>query len=551
MAGNIQVPNNIEDKTVLKRFLTDLVLGINGNSLFSGSIQEQNAALVEIIQNNPTLNFLDITSKLTELRKDILTYVEDNIETVILQNTEDIAVIAEQFGTFYNQALATSWYGLSVKAGGAIAGLEVGSLDPNVTTPGDESSYFRIIANNFILGRAYEDLTQEEKNYLAANNLPNFGTVYNAQKQPIPALITSWDSASQVYKHYFNGIVQFSNVQNMPVINKTYIQATAPTSGMIAGDTWLNTSASYSSYNYTGSSWISTGNKTYIQTTQPTFGCVAGDIWIDSDDSNRSYRYNGSSWIDTTINPAAIVNAGTTTINGGKITTNSLAANTLMPSTGGSTVWSGGALVSQNFNGNAVGSIGSPTQGFRLSSNASGTSTDPNIYGAYIKGGTIDGVSLSGISLAVNDIKVRASSYPNNFGPLSLHFNQAHSGGQGGSSHSVTSTNFKANSYSIGYNSSRMCPDTIVFNISAYTCSSASDISYLVWISSLTVQYSTDDGNSWVTLYSVGQEKQDHAYSSTLTLSSSTNIMFRATSSYASPSVVSTLVLNISAENYS
>ena len=106
MAGNIQVPNNIEDKTVLKRFLTDLVLGINGNSLFSGSIQEQNAALVEIIQNNPTLNFLDITSKLTELRKDILNYVEDNIETVILQNTEDIAVIAEQFGTFYNQALA-------------------------------------------------------------------------------------------------------------------------------------------------------------------------------------------------------------------------------------------------------------------------------------------------------------------------------------------------------------------------------------------------------------------------------------------------------------
>lgn len=408
MAGNIQVPNNIEDKTVLKRFLTDLVLGINGNSLFSGSIQEQNAALVEIIQNNPTLNFLDITSKLTELRKDILTYVEDNIETVILQNTEDIALIAEQFGTFYNQALAASWYGLSVKAGGAIAGLEVGSLDPDVVTPGDESSYFRIIANNFILGRAYEDLTQEEKNYLAANNLPNFGTVYNAQKQPIPALITSWDSASQVYKHYFNGIVQFSNVQNMPVINKTYIQATAPTSGMIAGDTWLNTSASYSSYNYNGSSWISTGNKTYIQTTQPTFGCVSGDIWIDSDDNNRSYRYNGSSWTDTTINPAAIINNGTTTINGGKITTNSLAANTLMPATGGTTVWSGGALISQNFNGNAVGSIGSPTQGFRLSSNATGTFDDPNIFGAYIRGSIVD----------VSTMYSRAPNHPSNLGKV-------------------------------------------------------------------------------------------------------------------------------------
>lgn len=322
MAGNIQVPNNIEDKTVLKRFLTDLVLGINGNSLFSGSIQEQNAALVEIIQNNPTLNFLNITSKLTELRKDILTYVEDNIETVILQNTEDIAVIAEQFGTFYNQALAASWYGLSVKAGGAIAGLEVGSLDPNVTTPGDESSYFRIIANNFILGRAYEDLTQEEKNYLAANNLPSFGTVYNAQKQPIPALITSWDSVSQVYKHYFNGIVQFSNIANADYANA--------------------------------------------------------------------------------------INNGTTTINGGKLTTNTVEANVLKPSTGGTTVWSGGALVSQNFNGSPVGNIGTPTTGFRLSSNATGTFDDPNIFGAYIRGSIVD----------VSTMYSRAPNHPSNLGKV-------------------------------------------------------------------------------------------------------------------------------------
>jgi len=215
MADNtIQVPNNIEDATVLKRFLTQLVLGINGNGLLSNNKETQNTAIVEILQNNPTLDFLNLVSKLTELRTDILTYVEDNIETIILQNTEDIAVIAEQFGTFYNQALAASWYGLSVKAGGAIAGLEIGSLDPDVTTPGDESSYFRVIANNFILGRAYEDLTQAEKDYLAAHNLPNFGTVYDINNQPVPALVTTWDGANQVYKHYFNGIVQFSNIQN-------------------------------------------------------------------------------------------------------------------------------------------------------------------------------------------------------------------------------------------------------------------------------------------------------------------------------------------------
>lgn len=219
MGSKIQVPSNIEDKTVLKRFLTDLVLGINGSTLFSGNVQEQNAALIEILQSNPNVDFINIVSKLTELRTDILTYVEDNIETIILQQQEDIAVIAEQFGTFYEQALAASWYGLTVKAGGAVAGLEVGSLDPNVTTPGDESSYFRVVADNFILGRAYEDLTQVEKDYLAANNLPNFGTVYNASKQPIPALVTTWDGNSSSYKHYFNGIVQFSNIAGADYAN--------------------------------------------------------------------------------------------------------------------------------------------------------------------------------------------------------------------------------------------------------------------------------------------------------------------------------------------
>lgn len=100
----------------------------------------------------------------------------------------------------------------------------------------------------------------------------------------------------------------------------------------------------------------------------------------------------------------AINNAQTTTINGPAITTgsitaaqiqaNSISADRLMAGTSGSTVWSGGGLISANFNGNPYGSIGSPTQGFRLSANAAGTSTDPNIYGAYIKGGTVEGTAF-------------------------------------------------------------------------------------------------------------------------------------------------------------
>lgn len=116
----------------------------------------------------------------------------------------------------------------------------------------------------------------------------------------------------------------------------------------------------------------------------------------------------------------AINNAQTTTINGPRITTgsitaaqiqvDSISADRLSSSNGSSTTWTGGGLVSQNFNGNVSGNIGSPTSGFRLSSDAAGTSTDPNIYGAYIQGSSVE----------VNSFKVRAEGYPNNFGGLNL-----------------------------------------------------------------------------------------------------------------------------------
>lgn len=399
MAGN-QVPNNIEDPTILKRFLTDLVSGLNTNPYYSGNVSALQEAIVSALSNSTSsVDFLNTLSTITELRTDILKYIEDNLETVILQNQEDVALIAEQYGAFYDQALAASWYGLSVKAGGAIAGLEVGSLDPDVTTPGDESSYFRIIADNFVLGRAYEDLSVEEKAYLSTNGLPAFGTVYNADKTPMPAIVTSWDNINKVYKHFFNGIVQFSNI------------------------------------------------------------------------SGADY--------------ASAINNGTTTINGGKITTNTLGANTLTPSTGASTIWAGGGLVSQNFNGNAAGSIGSPTLGFRLSSNAAGTSADPTIYGAYIKGATLEGTSLT-----INDVKVKAAGYSLNFGDLLIlktyHLSEAR---PPITSFKLFSDTYIARSYSSGYNALRMCATTQVFEI---TCTLNCDSAY---IKNLYLHYSTDGTN--------------------------------------------------------
>jgi hypothetical protein len=51
--------------------------------------------------------------------------------------------------------------------------------------------------------------------------------------------------------------------------------------------------------------------------------------------------------------------------------------------------------------------------GFRLKSNAAGTSVDPTIYGAYVKGGTIEGAIVSGSVLLGNRL-VSSELYPDN-----------------------------------------------------------------------------------------------------------------------------------------
>lgn len=190
----------------------------------------------------------------------------------------------------------------------------------------------------------------------------------------------------------FNGKVSFTNLTNVPVVNKTFVQTNQPASGMNKGDTWIDTDDRNTLYTYNGSTWVKTqsGAKNYLQPSAPTSGMVDGDMWIDSDDNYKQYRYNGSTWVAIAYNAATDINNNTTTIDGGKITTGSLSANKLSSTNGLSTVWTGGGLISSNFNGSVIGNIGNPTQGFRLSSNAAGTSTDPNIYGAYIKASSIE-----------------------------------------------------------------------------------------------------------------------------------------------------------------
>ncbi len=81
-------------------------------------------------------------------------------------------------------------------------------------------------------------------------------------------------------------------------------------------------------------------NKTYLQASAPTSGMAAGDMWVDSDDNNKLYRYSGSAWVlaaDARIasNAAAIIAEQTARANGDSA--NATAINTLSATVDGHT----------------------------------------------------------------------------------------------------------------------------------------------------------------------------------------------------------------------
>jgi hypothetical protein len=131
--------------------------------------------------------------------------------------------------------------------------------------------------------------------------------------------------------------------------------------------------------------------------------------------SEIATKYDVSSSI-AAYNPATAINANTTTIDGGKITTGSItagqiAANTITTSKLTTNIGLvNGYVYSSNFNGNVSGNIGTPTQGFRLSSSAAGTSSDPTIYGAYIKGSIVEASKITTSTNIINPM------YPDNSG---------------------------------------------------------------------------------------------------------------------------------------
>ena len=223
-------------------------------------------------------------------------------------------------------------------------------------------SGFGLTANNFDDGGAGTKLNPYNSEFWIDATKLRF-TNSNMTGQVSPFTIDATGSQPQIT---FNGKVSFNNVTGAPQSNQVFVQALAPGSGMIKGDMWINTSNNNEVATYNGSTWLITagGNKTYSQASAPaaSLGLIAGDIWINTSDNNKYHRWNGSSWIEYIQNPAILINSGTTTINGGKITTGSIKAAQIdvanlfaqdIDFTGtitGGTTTSGGIIKSKNNN---------------------------------------------------------------------------------------------------------------------------------------------------------------------------------------------------------
>lgn len=135
----------------------------------------------------------------------------------------------------------------------------------------------------------------------------------------------------------------------------TFYQTTAPTLAN-EGDIWFDIDDGNKIYTYRSNTWVVTQDTkiadainsaqtaqttadgkavVYYQTSAPIGLTVGdkGDIWIDIDDNNRLWIWSGTTWSLGLTDLAKADMSNVTTIDGGKITTNTLAASAIKANT--------------------------------------------------------------------------------------------------------------------------------------------------------------------------------------------------------------------------
>lgn len=389
------VPLNQYTQTILD--LSDEDSRINAlittlNSNFSDGLSQSNAQIIEL--------------QLTKASKDeVVAQIIQTIAAQLADKTSNIGATVDRI----DQAIATETSARALSFQVLTASLEDTNLDvqANATATHILNTYVGIelgVPNGTGLLAVASEVTN-----LSAELSSGENTWANADSTLENSLLTEIsDEGTRVESKFaYNSVVGINGVYKKSGFGLTtnYISGSGTEVNPYISEFWIDASRlKFTNSNKTGSK---------------------APFTIDATGTIPEITFNGkvsfSNVIDASQEVVTAINNGqTTTINGPKITTGSItaaqiqassvSADRLMAGTNGSTVWTGGGLVSQNFNGNPYGNIGSPTSGFRLSSGAAGTVNDPNIYGAYIKGSTID----------VEDMKVKAVGYPNNFGRVSF-----------------------------------------------------------------------------------------------------------------------------------
>ncbi|MDD5159696.1 MAG: hypothetical protein PHI47_06560, partial [Sulfuricurvum sp.] len=314
---------------------------------------------------------------------------------------------------------------------------------------------------------------------------------------------------------------------------------------------------------------VTTGNTTIVGA---TFRTKFNDVYTSRQTLLNKIAATAKSIADSKVLPenvATAVNSNTTTINGGKITTDTAWIGGILQSSdfttiGGAgfrlktnaastdadpdiygayirgsnisgdnlvvdTAWIGGILQSSDFT--TIGGAG-----FRLKTNAASTNADPDIYGAYIRGGTVDGVSvnaalLSASKFQVNGLTAFNSTYPANTAPMVI---------VGQTTRTSTGTmtlTFYGASYGTGHRADRFVNDPTLFVIDFFMSATVGTYDYVdCTISGTGVTTATarlTANNKAIQISTVGTLTQASSRSITLTMTvngtvSSVNAIFRA-----------------------
>lgn len=451
---DIYIPQFYDDAPEWMKNLVDLVVDVSIRTMNTTLINDMNKLLQEfavsyVPLNRYTQSILDLGNEDMRLNALIETLNSNfnngisnaNAQIISLQMTKASKdeVVSQVIQTIAAQ-LANSNSNL---------GATVGRLDQAITseqtaratsfntlTASLESINDNISANAQILNNAIAYVGIDEAGASTGTGLSAYleasdGTIGGADSQLANTIRVTAEGVES--KWAYNSIVNINGVYR-----KSGFGLTA--NNFSGGGTKANP--------YTSEFWI---DATKLRFTNSANTGRTAPFTIDASGTIPQVKFNGIVEFSN-VNGASeglvsqINNGQTTTINGGRITTGTVTANQikagtitaneiaagtvsadrLKPTTGNTTVWQGGGLVSQNFNGTSYGNIGNPTRGFRLSSDAQGTYADPNVYGAYIRGGTVEGAIikgglLTGTSLLVNNMVVQSTYSSIHYGKI-MHY---------------------------------------------------------------------------------------------------------------------------------